>query len=155
MRSLCVARSPHAETGAGAHAETVARSPHAETGAQTGAETGAGTALICGFALVVLTLITAVILLAQVGTAAARAATAADLAALAAADASRGLTAGDPCTVAMETAAAHGASVQVCAREGPGGTIVEVRTSFTVKVVIAGYPLLPDAMGRARAGPPP
>ncbi|GAA1124626.1 Rv3654c family TadE-like protein [Arthrobacter flavus] len=125
----------------------VVRIPHPEA--------GAGTALICGFALVVLTLMTAVVLLAQVGTAAARAATAADLAALAAADAARGLAAGDPCTVAMETAAAHGVSLQSCAREGPGGTIVEVRTSLTVNVVIAGYPLLPDASGRARAGPPP
>ncbi|MHA7154094.1 Rv3654c family TadE-like protein [Arthrobacter sp. TMN-50] len=117
-------------------------------------ETGAGTVLACGFALVVITLIAAVVVLAQAGTAAAQAATAADLAALAAADASRGLIPGDPCAVAAATAAAHGASLRSCDRDGPAGTIVEVRTSLKVNGV-AGYPLLPDATGRARAGPPP
>ena len=150
VRSRRVVGRRHVNGSAGTGAETGAKA-----GAKNGLETGAGTALACGFALVVLTLVTAVVLLAQVSTAAARAATAADLAALAAADASRGLTGGDPCTVAVETAALHGVSVASCARNGPGGTVVEVRTSLKVNVVIAGYPLLPDATGRARAGPPP
>ncbi|WP_026552078.1 Rv3654c family TadE-like protein [Arthrobacter sp. H20] len=119
------------------------------------AEVGAGTVMTCGLALVIITLIATVVLLAQVGTAAARAATAADLAALAAADASRGLITGEPCTIAVETAAAHGAFLESCIREGQGGIIVEVRTTVQMHVTVGGYPLLPEARGRARAGPPP
>lgn len=117
---------------------------------------GAGTVLTCGFAVLLMSLIAAVVLLAQAGAAASRAATAADLAALAAADASRGLLPGDPCTVAAETAAANGATLLSCSRDGPGGTVVEVRTSAGVDdPTVDWFALVPDATGRARAGPPP
>lgn len=111
--------------------------------------------LTCGLAVLLMSLIAAVVLLAQAGATASRAATAADLAALAAADASRGLLPGDPCTVAAETAAAHGATLQSCSRDGPGGTVVEVRTSVRVGPAAHWFALVPDATGRARAGPPP
>nr|WP_267313542.1 Rv3654c family TadE-like protein [Arthrobacter sp. 260] len=120
-----------------------------------GGEVGAGTVLTCGFALLLMSLIAAMVLLAQAGATASRAATAADLAALAAADASRGLIPGDPCTVAAETAAAQGATLQSCSRAGPGGTVVEVRTSARVDPAVHWFALIPDATGRARAGPPP
>lgn len=118
-------------------------------------EVGAGTVLTCGFAVLLLSLIAAVVLLAQAGATASRAATAADMAALAAADSSRGLLPGDPCTVAAETAAAHGATLLSCSRDGPGGTVVEVLISVRVDPAVHWFALFPEATGRARAGPPP
>lgn len=111
--------------------------------------------MTCGFAVLLLSLIAAVVLLAQAGATASRAATTADLAALAAADAARGLLPGDPCAVAVETAAAHGATLLSCSRDGPGGTVVEVHTSARVDPAVHWLALVPDATGRARAGPPP
>lgn len=124
-------------------------------GWRRGGEVGAGTVLMCGFAVLLMALVAAVALLAQAGATASRAATAADLAALAAADASRGLLPGDPCTVAAETAAAQGATLLSCSRDGPGGTVVEVRTSAEMVTAIHWFAVVPDATGRARAGPPP
>lgn len=110
-------------------------------------ERGAGTVLAAGLALTVLLVMAVVLLFAQAAVFAGRAASAADLAALAAADALRGLTEGEPCTVALQVAARHGAALVSCV-EGAGQT-VEVRTEL-VERTLAG-----PATGHARAGPPP
>lgn len=113
------------------------------------AERGAGTLLMAGLALLALLLIATSALLVQATSAASKAATAADLAALAAADVARGLRLGDPCAAARSVAERHGASLKQCVIGGTGpGTA-------TVQVTVAIAGLLPDAVGAARAGPPP
>lgn len=112
-----------------------------------GRERGSGTVLASGLALVVMMAMALMLLLAQSAVLASRAASAADLAALAAADALRGVTDGEPCTVASQVAARHGATVLGCA-EGAGQT-VEVRTELVERTVFGA------ATGRSRAGPPP
>jgi len=113
------------------------------------AERGAGTILMAGLALLVLLLVASVALLLQAATAASQAATTADLAALAAADAARGISPGDPCSAAGTVAERHGAAVESCeiGDAGPGTALVRV------SVALGG--ILPDAVGAARAGPPP
>jgi secretion/DNA translocation related TadE-like protein len=110
-------------------------------------ERGSGTVLAAGLALVVMMAMALMLLLAQSATMASRAAAAADLAALAAADALRGLTSGEPCTVAAEVAGRHAAALVSCS-EGAGQTI-EVRTELLSRTVLG------VASGQARAGPPP
>ncbi|SDI41937.1 helicase/secretion neighborhood TadE-like protein [Arthrobacter cupressi] len=110
-------------------------------------ERGSGTILAAGLGLLVIGLLSAALLLAQAAVQAQRAAAAADLAALAAADAARGLTPGDPCTVAAETAAQNNATLTSC--QLPGGGIAEVRTRL-LQGSVAG-----TATGHSRAGPPP
>lgn len=112
-----------------------------------GRERGSGTVLAAGLALVVITAMAVMLLLAQAAVLAGRAATAADLAALAGADALRGITTGDPCTVAADVAARHDATVLSCS-EGSGQTV-------EVLAELGERPLLGAATGRARAGPPP
>ncbi|TLM72334.1 Rv3654c family TadE-like protein [Pseudarthrobacter sp. NamB4] len=112
-----------------------------------GCERGSGTVLAAGLALVVMTAMALMLLLAQSAVLASRAAAAADLAALAAADALRGVTDGDPCTVASEVAARQGAAILGCA-ERPGQTI-DIRTELLERTVLGA------ATGQARAGPPP
>ena len=97
--------------------------------------------------MVVLLATAMMLLLAQSAVLASRAATAADLAALAGADALRGITDGEPCTVAAEVAARHGATIIGCV-EGPG-QILEVQTELQDRSVYGA------ATGNARAGPPP
>ncbi|WP_104168044.1 Rv3654c family TadE-like protein [Arthrobacter sp. SX1312] len=112
-------------------------------------ERGAGTVLMGALALLALLLIASAVLLLQAASAASRAATAADLAALAAADAARGLSSEDPCPAAAAVADQHGAVVEDCeiGATGPGTAVIRVSV---------GMPgLLPDAVGAARAGPPP
>lgn len=113
------------------------------------AERGAGTVLMAGLALLALVLIAAVVLLLQAATAASAAATAADLAALAAADVARGISPGDPCSVAGVVAERHGAAVEIC-EIGAGGS-----GTALIRVSVDAGGLLPDAVGAARAGPPP
>ncbi|MET3720685.1 MULTISPECIES: Rv3654c family TadE-like protein [unclassified Arthrobacter] len=110
-------------------------------------ERGSGTVLAAGLALVVIMAMALLLLLAQSAVMASRAAAAADLAALAGADALRGLTPGDPCTVAADVAARHDAVLVTCT-EGAGQT-VEVRTQLTARTMLGA------ASGHARAGPPP
>ena len=110
-------------------------------------ERGSGTVLAAGLALVVMMAMALLLLLGQSAVMASRAAAAADLAALAGADALRGITDGEPCTLAAEVAARHGASVLSCS-EGEGHTL-EVHTELT------GRTILGAATGHARAGPPP
>ncbi|GAB2737252.1 Rv3654c family TadE-like protein [Arthrobacter bambusae] len=110
-------------------------------------EHGSGTVLAVALGLVVMICLAAGLTLSQAMAMAHRAASAADLAALAGADAARGLTAGDPCVVASETAARHGASLSACTVGGDG--IVEIRTELDRAAVFG------TATGRSRAGPPP
>ena len=112
-----------------------------------GHERGSGTVLAAGLSLVVMMAMAVMLLLAQSAVLASRAAAAADLAALAGADALRGITTGEPCTVAAEVAARHAATVLSCL-VGSGQSI-EVRTELDERA------LLGVATGRARAGPPP
>lgn len=110
-------------------------------------ERGSGTVLALALGLVVMICMAGALMLAQAAAMAQRAATAADLAALAGADAARGLTAGDPCVVASEAAARHGASLSACTLRH--GEIVDVRTELVRGAVFGA------ATGRSRAGPPP
>lgn len=110
-------------------------------------ERGSGTVLAAGLGLVVLGVMVMLLLLAQAAVLASRAAAAADLAALAAADALRGVSAGEPCLVAAAVAARHDAMLVSCV-EG-GDQSVEVRTE------LAAGAILGTAAGHARAGPPP
>jgi secretion/DNA translocation related TadE-like protein len=110
-------------------------------------ERGSGTVLAAGLALVVMMAMALMLLLAQAAVMASRAAAAADLAALAGADALRGITDGEPCTVAAEVAARHAASVLSCS-EGEGNTL-EIHAELTERTILGA------ANGHARAGPPP
>ncbi|WP_427015555.1 Rv3654c family TadE-like protein [Pseudarthrobacter sp. P1] len=112
-------------------------------------EAGAGTVLAAGLALVLIVLLGATMMLARAAVAASRAATAADLAALAGADAARGLSSGDPCTVAADIAGRHEAVLVACVVQGAQADTVEVEVA-----VDGGVPWA-AATGRARAGPPP
>jgi secretion/DNA translocation related TadE-like protein len=114
---------------------------------RNGRERGSGTVLAAGLALVVMIAMALMLLLAQAAVLASRAAAAADLAALAGADALRGVTDGEPCTVAAEVAARHAATVLTCS-EGVGQTL-EVRTELVERTMLGA------AGGHARAGPPP
>ncbi|MEZ2388466.1 Rv3654c family TadE-like protein [bacterium RCC_150] len=108
---------------------------------------GSGTVLALTLSFVMVVLTAMVVVLAQAAGLAQRVASAADLAALAGADAARGLTAGDPCILAAETAARQGASLVSCTVEK--GEIVAVRTEARQRSPFGA------ATGRARAGPPP
>ena len=110
-------------------------------------ERGSGTVLAAGLGMVVVMVMSLLLLLAQASAAASRAAAAADLAALAAADALRGVSAGEPCDVAAAVAARHKATLVSCTLGGDQS--VEVSTGLPAS------PLLGLATGRARAGPPP
>ncbi|MFF2843099.1 Rv3654c family TadE-like protein [Paenarthrobacter sp. NPDC057981] len=110
-------------------------------------ERGAGSVLALSLGAVVTALVLGVLLLAQAGVMAARAASAADLAALAGADAARGLTPGEPCAVASEVVGRHNATLSSCVVTG--GEVVEVVTELA-------YPFSWGvASGHAKAGPPP
>jgi secretion/DNA translocation related TadE-like protein len=124
-----------------------ARTSGARSTFHSGDEQGSGTVLAVGLGLLVILLISMAMLLAQAGVHAHRAAAAADLAALAAADAARGLSPGEPCSVAAETASRHNASLTSCVLEGDG--IVEIRTRLQQETVLGA------ATGHSRAGPPP
>jgi secretion/DNA translocation related TadE-like protein len=124
-----------------------AGSVRAGMGGGRGAELGSGTILAVALGFVVMACLAAALTLAQAMAMAHRAASAADLAALAGADSARGLATGDPCVVASETAARHGASLSAC--KVVDGGIVEVRTELDRGAVFG------TATGRSRAGPPP
>lgn len=103
---------------------------------------------MAGLAMLALLLVGMTALILQAATAASRAATTADLAALAAADAARGITVGDPCSVAEAVSGQHGADLVLCDVGGTGpGTVL-------VRVTIDSAGVLPDASAAARAGPP-
>jgi secretion/DNA translocation related TadE-like protein len=114
---------------------------------QDSREGGSGTVLALGLGLIVIMATALIVLLAQSAVLASRAAAAADLAALAAADAARGITPGEPCTVAEEIARRNNARVLSCSVGG--GTTVQVRTELGPRTFLGA------ATGQARAGPPP
>lgn len=110
-------------------------------------EQGSGTVLALTLGFAVLALLGGLLVLAQAGVMASRAASAADLAALAAADAARGIASGEPCAVAAGVAGQQGATVTAC--DVVRGEVVEVATELEQPFLFG------RATGRARAGPPP
>jgi secretion/DNA translocation related TadE-like protein len=117
--------------------------------ADTDREAGAGTVLGAGLAMVLLLLLPGLVLGFRAVVAPTRPPTAADLAALAAADAARGITAGDPCSIAGEVTARHGAALVSCRQSGGSGEIVDIATAVELPAPWGA------AAGRSRAGPPP
>ena len=118
---------------------------------ESGRDRGSGSVHALTLALVLGTLLLAVLMLAQAGVAAHRAGKAADLAALAAADTARGLVAGDPCGTAARIARDNGAELVLCRLVEPERVMVDVHAAVGL-----GGPLAPlgPATGVSRAGPP-
>lgn len=119
-------------------------------------ERGSGTVLVLAAIATLVMLIGVVHVMGVATVAAAQAARGADLAALAGADAARGLTTGDPCTIAEEVAERNATSLRNCLVTGDHGT--EVLVDVSVPVLpdpLGGQGLGPwEATGTARAGPP-
>lgn len=111
-------------------------------------EAGSGTVL--ALTIIAALLVVTVVIAGLIGAVSAnrRASAAADLSALAAADAYRGLTEGDPCAVAADLAARHGAHLESCTFPDRPETV-----EVTVAVPVAGpMGILGPARVRARAG---
>ena len=111
-------------------------------------EEGSGTVL--ALTIIAALLVVTVVIAGLIGVVSAnrRASAAADLSALAAADAYRGLTEGDPCAVAVDLAARHGAHLEFCTFPDRPETV-----EVTVVVPVAGpMGMLGLARVRARAG---
>ncbi len=111
-------------------------------------EEGSGTVL--ALTIIAALLVVTVVIAGLIGVVSAnrRASAAADLSALAAADAYRGLTEGDPCAVAADLAARHGAHLESCTFPDRPETV-----EVTVAVPVAGpMGMLGPARVRARAG---
>ena len=111
-------------------------------------EEGSGTVL--ALTIIAALLVVTVVIAGLIGAVSAnrRASAAADLSALAAADAYRGLTEGDPCAVAADLAARHGAQLESCTFPDRPETV-----EVTVAVPVAGpMGMLGPARVRARAG---
>lgn len=115
--------------------------------AERGSNTVASLGLICVLLVLGLTLAG----LVGVVSANHRAATAADLAALAGADAARGLTSGQPCSVAADVAGRNGASLAGCALTSDLSGTVDVRVTIPIE---GPFAFLGSAEGLSRAGPP-
>ncbi|MBM7051965.1 Rv3654c family TadE-like protein [Rothia sp. ZJ1223] len=115
-------------------------------------ERGSGT--VTSIAMIALMMVFLVVIggLITVASANQRALAAADLAALAAADTARGLTTGEPCTVAASIAAANRATLVGCAQPGGRAGTVDVRVTVDIP---GAYAWVGPAAGIARAGPPP
>ncbi|GAA1150833.1 hypothetical protein GCM10009672_24290 [Nesterenkonia lutea] len=110
--------------------------------------------------MTLLILLGAVYALSLVAVSSAQAARGADMAALAAADAARGLTQRDPCTVALALAERNGVELTSCTVTGPHGTEVVVRSAVPIlpeRLLNPSAVQLSDLVSRssARAGPPP
>lgn len=121
---------------------------HHHRGSDPGArgDLGAGTVTVLASVGTALVLLVGALGLGTTAVSAARAGAAADLAALSAADAFRGLHPADPCALADQTVARHGASLTQC----------ELQEGGTVLVSVSLPTALPwPAEGIARAGPPP
>lgn len=107
---------------------------------------GASTAMMLTVLGALMLLFATALTLIQVHVAASRAAAAADLAALGAADAARGLVAAEPCSLAAETVAAHGAHMTDCNISAPGVAYIHVQVDTPI-----GF----TATAESRAGPKP
>ncbi len=114
---------------------------------------GSSTVAVAGLVAAVLLLAAALLAFGAASRAAMQAGTAADLSALAAADAARGLRAGDPCTVAGQLASANGAQLSSCQVEADG-TTVRVAVDVPLHFSALGITLY-QAHAKARAGAPP
>lgn len=112
-------------------------------------DTGAGTVTILGTIFVMLSLLTATLVLTHAIVCAARAGSAADLAALGAADSARGLMTTEPCTIAEQTATKHGAQLSECTIQEPGVVLITVQVPSSLDAVSW------NATAQARGGPPP
>lgn len=115
------------------------------------AERGSNTVTSLGLVCVLLVLGLTMAGLVGVVSANHRAATAADLAALAGADAARGLSRGQPCTVAAAVAGRNGASLAGCALPSELSGTVDVRVTIPIE---GPFAFLGSAEGLSRAGPP-
>ncbi|HCN39640.1 Rv3654c family TadE-like protein [Rothia sp. (in: high G+C Gram-positive bacteria)] len=115
------------------------------------AERGSNTVTSLGLVCVLLVLGLTMAGLVGVVSANHRAATAADLAALAGADAARGLSSGQPCTVAAAVAGRNGASLAGCALPSELSGTVDVRVTIPIE---GPFAFLGSAEGLSRAGPP-
>lgn len=105
---------------------------------------GASTAMLLTVFAALMLVMAAALTLLHVHVAASRVAVAADLAALAAADAARGLMLGDPCALAAETVATHGATMTDCDIAAPGVAHIQVQLETPIGLT---------ATGQSRAGP--
>lgn len=115
------------------------------------AERGSNTVTSLGLVCVLLVLGLTMAGLVGVVSANHRAATAADLAALAGADAARGLSSGQPCTIAAAVAGRNGASLAGCALPSELSGTVDVRVTIPIE---GPFAFLGSAEGLSRAGPP-
>lgn len=115
------------------------------------AERGSNTVTSLGLVCVLLVLGLTVAGLVGIVSANHRAATAADLAALAGADAARGLSSGQPCTIAAAVAGRNGASLAGCALPSELSGTVDVRVTIPIE---GPFAFLGSAEGLSRAGPP-
>ena len=115
------------------------------------AERGSNTVTSLGLVCVLLVLGLTVAGLVGIVSANHRAATAADLAALAGADAARGLSSGQPCTVAAAVAGRNGASLAGCALPSELSGTVDIRVTIPIE---GPFAFLGSAEGLSRAGPP-
>lgn len=115
------------------------------------AERGSNTVTSLGLVCVLLVLGLTMAGLVGVVSANYRAATAADLAALAGADAARGLSSGQPCTVAAAVAGRNGASLAGCALPSELSGTVDVRVTIPIE---GPFAFLGSAESLSRAGPP-
>lgn len=115
------------------------------------AERGSNTVTSLGLVCVLLVLGLTMAGLVGVVSANHRAATAADLAALAGADAARGVSSGQPCTVAAAVAGRNGASLAGCALPSELSGTVDVRVMIPIE---GPFAFLGSAEGLSRAGPP-
>lgn len=115
------------------------------------AERGSNTVTSLGLVCVLLVLGLTMAGLVGVVSANHRAATAADLAALAGADAARGLSSGQPCTIAAAVAGRNGASLAGCALPSELSGTVDIRVTIPIE---GPFAFLGSAEGLSRAGPP-
>lgn len=115
------------------------------------AERGSNTVTSLGLVCVLLVLGLTMAGLVGVVSANHRAATAADLTALAGADAARGLSSGQPCTVAAAVAGRNGASLAGCALPSELSGTVDVRVTIPIE---GPFAFLGSAESLSRAGPP-
>lgn len=115
------------------------------------AERGSNTVTSLGLVCVLLVLGLTMAGLVGVVSANYRAATAADLAALAGADAARGLSSGQPCTIAAAVAGRNGASLAGCALPSELSGTVDIRVTIPIE---GPFAFLGSAEGLSRAGPP-
>ena len=124
----------------------------------TSDERGSGTAVALGVIAALIVVVAVIHLLTAVAVAKAHASAGADLAALAAADTLRGLTTGDPCSVADQVATRNTTTMVECTVGGRFDTEVWITVSADISVDVGlsdgfSLPVL-QVEHTSRAGPP-